>query len=200
MTLPTTNLTLSGIQTEYGGSNPILFSEYYKGGAYVPSGQTSSYGTIPTSGQISIGVFRGTTKVASYLDFRAVTSGYVAAPKGGVGYYGYQFAGQTGSISPTGNSTLSGHNVPIYHIRASEIVGSNTYLEFFFDDSGLGTNSGFTTITIANSTASFSYSRTAATFANSSVGGSSISGWQWIANNSPGQMFSAGTTVNVTWT
>ena len=69
MPVPTTNVGLSSIQTEYGGSNPISLSEYYRGagGGYVPSGQTSAYGTIPTFGAISVGVFRGTTKVASNI-------------------------------------------------------------------------------------------------------------------------------------
>lgn len=199
MTLGTTNLKFSALQTEYGGSNPISLSEYYKGGVRVPSGQTSSYGTIPTSGVINIGVFRGTTKFTG-LDFRTVTSGYVAAPKGGVDFWGYQFAGQTGTISPTGNSTLAGHNSPILHIRGSAVVGSNTLLEFFLDDSGNQTNSGFTTITIANSTVTLSYSRTAASFANSTINSSSKTGWQWSANNSPGEMFRDSPSINVTWT
>jgi hypothetical protein len=62
MAVPTTNVKFSDLQTEFGGVNPISLSEYYRGagGGYVPSGTTSSYGTIPTSGQISVGVFRGT--------------------------------------------------------------------------------------------------------------------------------------------
>ncbi len=65
MPTPTTNLSFASIQTEFGGSNPISMSEYYKGGAYVPSGQTTSAtdGTaIATSGSIRIGTFRGLTK------------------------------------------------------------------------------------------------------------------------------------------
>ena len=65
MPVPTTSVGLSSIQTEYGGSNPISLSEYYRGGTNVPSGQTSAYGTIPTSGAINIGVFRGTTKAVA---------------------------------------------------------------------------------------------------------------------------------------
>ena len=63
MALPTTSLSFSALQTEFGGSNPISLSEYYRGagGGWVPSGTTSAYGTIPTSGQISLGVFRGTS-------------------------------------------------------------------------------------------------------------------------------------------
>jgi hypothetical protein len=67
MPVPTTNVTLSSLQTEYGGVNPILMSEYYRGagGGYVPLAQTSTNGTIPTTGAITMGVFRGTTKVVS---------------------------------------------------------------------------------------------------------------------------------------
>ena len=62
MTLPTTNLSLGAIQNEFLGDDPISLSEYYRGGLYVGSVVTSAYGTIPTSGAISIGIFRGTTK------------------------------------------------------------------------------------------------------------------------------------------
>ncbi len=68
MPTPTTNLSFASIQTEFGGSNPISMSEYYKGGTYVPSGQATSAtdGTaIATSGAIRIGTFRGLTKTAA---------------------------------------------------------------------------------------------------------------------------------------
>lgn len=50
-------ISLSTIQTEFGGSNPISMSEYYRGGAYVTTNNTG----VPTSGAITFGVFRGTT-------------------------------------------------------------------------------------------------------------------------------------------
>jgi len=50
-------LSFSAIQTEFGGSNPISLSEYYRGGAYV-RGQAS---TVPTSGAISLSNFYGTS-------------------------------------------------------------------------------------------------------------------------------------------
>lgn len=66
MPIPTTNVSFSAIQTEFGGSNPISFSEYYRGGSNVPSNQPDAgYGLISTSGAISVGPFRGQTKVAS---------------------------------------------------------------------------------------------------------------------------------------
>ena len=52
-------ISLSDIQTEFGGSNPISLSEYYSGGVYVASGT----GSIPSSGLISLNQFYGTSSV-----------------------------------------------------------------------------------------------------------------------------------------
>ena len=60
-------LTLAMIQTEFGGTNPISLSEYYAGGANVPSGTTGTYGAVPTSGAISIRDFYGTSNVVYSL-------------------------------------------------------------------------------------------------------------------------------------
>ena len=56
-----TSPSLSQIQTEFGGSNPISLSEYYRGGANVPSVQHTSAtdgNAISTSGAIRFGMFR----------------------------------------------------------------------------------------------------------------------------------------------
>lgn len=53
-------ISLSDIQTEFGGSNPISLSEYYAGGSYVPSGTSGTNGAVPTSGAISLSDFYGT--------------------------------------------------------------------------------------------------------------------------------------------
>lgn len=58
MPVPSTNVGMSDIQTEFGGSNPISLSEYYSGGPLVPSGAPAPNGPIPSSGQIAIGQFR----------------------------------------------------------------------------------------------------------------------------------------------
>lgn len=63
MALPSSGpISLSDIQTEFGGSNPIGLNEYYAGGAYVPSGTTGTYGAVPSSGAICMNVFHGTSK------------------------------------------------------------------------------------------------------------------------------------------
>lgn len=59
MTTPTGTITLGDIQTEFGGSNPIQFSEYYAGGAYVPAGTAG----LPSTGTLSMNAYRGKSKV-----------------------------------------------------------------------------------------------------------------------------------------
>ena len=60
MAIPSTgSISMSEIQNEYGGSNPISLSEYYRGGTYVPV-HDNTLG-IPSSGTISMDDFRGTS-------------------------------------------------------------------------------------------------------------------------------------------
>jgi hypothetical protein len=77
MAVPSTNVTLTSIQTEFGGSNPISLSEYYSGGPLVPSGSPAPNGPIPSSGQISVGQFRGAFElVYPYnMDFLVIAGG-----------------------------------------------------------------------------------------------------------------------------
>jgi len=65
MAVPITNVGMDSIQTEFGGTNPISMDEYYAGGANVPSGTQSPVdpSPVPTSGAITIGEFRGCSKV-----------------------------------------------------------------------------------------------------------------------------------------
>lgn len=66
-------ISFSDIQTEFGGSNPISISEYYAGGANVPSGT----GSVPTSGAINLTIFYGTSnRVSITLTISASTNGY----------------------------------------------------------------------------------------------------------------------------
>ena len=55
-------ISLANIQSEFGGSNPISLSEYYRNGAYVTSNNTS----VPTSGVISLSQFYSTTAQFSF--------------------------------------------------------------------------------------------------------------------------------------
>jgi hypothetical protein len=61
MTTPSGTITLSNVQTEFGGTNPISLSEYYAGGLYVALAVTG----VPTSGTISMNNLRNKTYVPS---------------------------------------------------------------------------------------------------------------------------------------
>jgi hypothetical protein len=76
MAIPSSGpLALTDVQTEFGGSNPIGINEYYAGGAYVPAGTAGTYGAVPSSGQISLQNFYGTSNVVYALN--NIRNGYV---------------------------------------------------------------------------------------------------------------------------
>lgn len=100
MALPTSGpLTLSDIQTEFGGSNPAALSEYYAGGAYVPSGTTGTYGAVPSSGAIGIQNFYGTTSLVINFTDASVSVG----PSYFTASAGYAIAGVTSGGKTIGN-------------------------------------------------------------------------------------------------
>jgi hypothetical protein len=62
MALPSSgSVSFSAIQTEFGGSNPISISEYYRAGSFVADNIPAN-ANIPTSGQISVNQFYGALK------------------------------------------------------------------------------------------------------------------------------------------
>lgn len=70
MAIPSSGaLSLSDIQTEFGGSNPIGMDEYYAGGSYVASGTSGTNGAVPTSGAISLSSFFGTAAVKYFMGY-----------------------------------------------------------------------------------------------------------------------------------
>lgn len=54
-------ISLTTVQTEFGGTNPIAINEYYAGGAFVAAGTVGTFGPVPSSGQISLQNFYGTS-------------------------------------------------------------------------------------------------------------------------------------------
>lgn len=111
MTLPTTNVSFSSIQTEFGGSNPISLSEYYRGGSYVKSNTNMPNGTIATSGAISISTFRGATQGVTYPAYGTYLGQYCS----GYNLY-YTYAdGSGGSYDSLyqSNSATCGYSPPV---------------------------------------------------------------------------------------
>ena len=70
------NISLLSLQNEFGGSNPISISEYYAGGGYVPAGtKNSSNESIPSSGQISLGKYYGSSNIPNPLSVQVLIVG-----------------------------------------------------------------------------------------------------------------------------
>ena len=89
MAIPSSGpISLTDVQTEFGGSNPISLSEYYAGGAYVAAGTTGTYGAVPSSGAISLRNFYGTNAVV-------------------IGQQAYTSAGTYTWVAPSGVTSVS---------------------------------------------------------------------------------------------
>jgi hypothetical protein len=99
MALPTSGpLSLSDIQTEFGGTNPISLNEYYAGGSFVPAGTTGTNGAVPSSGTISISNFYGTSNLVVDFNDRSVIAGGFGSAQAG-----YQIIGSGGGGLLAGN-------------------------------------------------------------------------------------------------
>jgi len=110
MAVPTTNTSLGGIQTEFGGSPPISISEYYSGGPLVPASAPAPNGPIPASGQISIGQFRGAVKA----EFVAATGGTITTS----GDYKIHTFNGPGTFTVTNAGNAGGSNAVGYEVVA----------------------------------------------------------------------------------
>jgi len=102
-------ISLSQLQTEFGGSNPIKMSEYYRGGGLTTNNNTD----VPTDGTIELGDFASAAKAVQVL-IELIGGG------GGGGYGVEDFSG-------TGNAE-SGY--------ASSVTLSNSYDSFNYTAAG----------------------------------------------------------------
>ena len=131
MALPSSGpLSLSDIQAEFGGTNPISISEYYKGGAFVLT--TDFAPNVPTSGTINISDFYGARKTTlTTLTFTTAGDNLFVVPSTVVG--NLQIVSMTGAggggggpdsqpgASGYGGLTITGGNVPV---SAGDIVNA----------------------------------------------------------------------------
>jgi hypothetical protein len=90
MTTPAGTISLSNVQTEFGGVNPIGMNEYYNGGLYITPNNT----LVPTSGTISMSQFRNLYRASTpaelitavgstpYADYRNALFSYITADLG----------------------------------------------------------------------------------------------------------------------
>lgn len=108
MSIPASGqVTLSDLQIEYGGADPISINEYYRGGAYVPIGAGTA--TIPSSGAITLDNFRGTSKTAivTYNLLGGGGGGGYGADNKEPGRGSYAASGGSSTISAPGIQTIT---------------------------------------------------------------------------------------------
>jgi hypothetical protein len=165
MAIPSSGpLKLSTIQTEFGGINPISLSEYYAGGANVPSGTSGTNGAVPPNGAISISKFYGTSKV---IDTQTVT----------VGTFSFKGILNRGFTSILAGSISDGTFNPVSNATIQTLSWSNVGNSIQFELAGVRANSGWTNMQLSG----VDYARAAATFNDN--GGSGPTNWSWPASD-----------------
>ena len=161
MALPTTtasSISLSQIQTEFGGSNPIALSEYKRGGSYVPSGTAAgTYGTaIPTTNSnLSMKNYYGTQNKFT-TTITTSSRGIVGPPYYGYiadGYFVNGLTGATGSITDNTVDTMT--NTPIIR-RITSYSGTNNLFQVFLNGNQTSASPQLTSVDWVNSTRSTS--------------------------------------------
>lgn len=123
-------LAFSTIQTEFGGSNPISLSEYYAGGARVPSGTTGTNGAVPTSGAIAVSKFYGTTAESVSISNVSIFASRVASGTA-IARYTLQSSGDIQRTNNTTNTDIGDWVTPKsaasnYECRATLVSGTLT--------------------------------------------------------------------------
>jgi hypothetical protein len=134
MALPSApnSISLSQIQTEFGGSNPISLSEYYKNGSFVTASDNAP--NVPTSGTIEFDDFWGASKVTipPFIEVQAVGGGGGGGSNRGGG------GGSGGMFEATGldadNASPRSYDVVIGAGGPGTLFGNATD----FKDPGLG--------------------------------------------------------------
>lgn len=184
-------ITLAQVQTEFGGSNPISMSEYYRGGSYVPShGGTTG---IPSSGQISMSQFYGKQDENPQPTSWSATLGTGTTSLIGSTSYGYSTYiftyGSMSDITPTVGTQLNG--------SSSSTAGCTiVYLAWSYDTKSNLASFGIYISGKALTSAAFSriswgsfqnYYSSSANFNSTHMGGGNyLNTWTWSLTYSSG--------------
>ena len=140
MTLPASGtISLSAVQSEFGGSNPVGMDEYYRGGSYVSVNNTS----IPTSGTISLSNYYNGAKYVTGVNWWdrgtvaswPTDSGWVSSVdygngltflSGGSATYAYSSDGNTWTVS-TAIRSLWGASTSGTYNTITQILWTGSY-------------------------------------------------------------------------
>lgn len=146
-------IKFSNIQTEFGGSNPISLSEYYRGGAYTTTNNTG----VPTSGAISLSQFYGTT---------AYVADYTPTAVDWATFYGSDSSGSGLVSASNASKTITGINETItLQLKTTDgyctksgtgTIYSNIIIYAFKNGANAGSISMTATVSAQTKTLSFS--------------------------------------------
>lgn len=149
MTIPSTNVTITSIKTEFPSPpTPTSMSMFYRGGTYVPSGQTATPvdGTpIPTSGTIRMGEFRGQTKIASggiVVSWSGSTTNVSVATGGRT--CGFSVVTNGTTLHSQGSSAITTAG-PNWYSPTTTSIGSSYWVKATFTTTTAPSGSGNTT-------------------------------------------------------
>ena len=180
MTLPASGtLTMDMIRAEFGGSYPIVMSEYYAGGPRVVAGTTGTYGPVPSSGTISFANFYGVQKA---LDIQFFTPQFNPSDPNELGY-------QNPAWIPPGFGSLSDavFNPTGTRINRFSSFGSSPFLLFQVDGGSGVPETSWNVLTIPNVG---TYPRTSASY-------DGFGSWIWTTG---GFLFTAGANYQLVFT
>lgn len=192
MGLPSSGaLAFSTIQSQFGGSNPISLSEYYRNGSFVPSNQFNT--NVPTSGQISVSQFYSTEGFNNFGQYVVGTSGGKIASNGWL-FYGNATYGTPNKISISGPTKVgwircSGLNGLAFNCR---FMGNSPYNSagVASRNSNIRTGSANGPVVSTNvATASFGFNVTSAVTNNNGT-------YNWVGG--PGHQCSTSNIVDLT--
>lgn len=128
MAIPSSGaISMTTIQTEFGGSNPIGLNEYYAGGTYVPAGTSGTYGTVPSSGALSVRNFYGTSSfIPTYIE--EVFSPYIYTGNGSAQAIttGINISGSGGLVWTKSRATSISHSFFDTNRGAGKYIVSST--------------------------------------------------------------------------
>jgi hypothetical protein len=140
MTLaPNPPICLTDLRTEFGDANGgnVCLTEYYAGGANVPSGTSGTYGAVPTSGTVCLTDFLGTSNVIPTVsNVQNYTGNYAAAFFASLSYSG-GFGADSITYQLVMRTSTSGSNYV-----------ATLYVEETSDSSGVYNSAGMTTGTL----------------------------------------------------
>lgn len=132
-------ISINDIATEFGGTAPHSLSEYYAGGGLVPAGTSGTNGAVPSSGQISLWNFYGTTKAITAHSYFTpgtytftVPAGvtYISAIMVGGGGGGGTGGAPIGTIGPASSAGGGGGGGGLMWVNNLQVNPGDTFTVF----------------------------------------------------------------------